>query len=197
MSHASHVGSAPASAIENGPQFAAIERAFTRIIGLNEARKPSDASRMLVHPLDRAAYAVLTRIGECDAIRLTELASTMAIDLSTASRQVRALEERGLVARACDPDDQRTRWLSLTDIGRTALADARSLRIEVLQRRLATWNSSDVTELARLLNQLIESFGAARNDERHPMTRRVCELQQVDDDHAQHDAEIAVNEMSK
>lgn len=156
-------------------EFAAIERAVTRIIGLAEARRPSGASSGLIHPLDRAAYSVLTRIGECTSIRLTELASTMGIDLSTASRQVRALEDRGLVARTCDPDDQRTRWLNLTDTGRSALEDARALRIEVLRSRLTTWNVADVADFARLLEQFITSFDPAPIEAQAVRDRRDCD----------------------
>jgi DNA-binding MarR family transcriptional regulator len=161
MSHSPRPASTPTSPTKNAKDFAAIERAVTRIIGLTESRKPAGAARALVHPLDRAAYALLTHIGESSSIRLTELASTMGIDLSTASRQVRALEDRGLVARACDPDDQRTRWLNLSDLGRDALEDSRAVRIEVLRTRLTTWSAPDVAELARLLEQFIESFDTA------------------------------------
>lgn len=140
-----------------------IERSVTCIVGLAEARRSSIDSRELRYPLDRAAYSVLYRIAEASSIRLTELAVTMAIDLSTASRQVRALEERGLVERTSDPDDQRTKWLDLTDAGVVALGEARALRIATLRSRLSSWPEHALTDLARLLAQFVDSVELGRS----------------------------------
>jgi predicted MarR family transcription regulator len=99
----------------------------------------------------------------------------MGIDLSTASRQVRALEDRGLVERSGDPDDQRTRWLNLTDTGHHALEDARALRIEVLRRRLTAWNPLEVAELARLLEMFIASFDESSPADQQRGTDKNCD----------------------
>jgi DNA-binding MarR family transcriptional regulator len=82
----------------------------------------------------------------------------MEIDLSTASRQVRSLEERGFVSRIEDPRDQRTAWLEVTEAGREVLGAARALRVERISSRLSSWHERDVEELARLLSKLVESF---------------------------------------
>ena len=144
-------------------ELGSIERSVTCIVGLAEARRSSTDSRELRYPLDRAAYSVLCRIEEASSIRLTELAVTMGIDLSTASRQVRALEERGLVARTGDPDDQRTKRLDLTEQGLAALDDARALRISTLRSRLSSWPEDDLTELARLLERFVDSVEMGRS----------------------------------
>lgn len=82
----------------------------------------------------------------------------MEIDLSTASRQVRGLEDRGFVARVEDPSDQRAARLELTEAGRAVLTAARALRVERIASRLASWKQRDVEELARLLSKLVASF---------------------------------------
>jgi DNA-binding MarR family transcriptional regulator len=135
-------------------EIASVEHALTRLVRLAEARRmPAGADR-----LDRAAYAVLARIEELPATRLTELAAVMDIDLSTASRQVRGLETRGYVTRLGDPDDQRAARLELTVAGRDALSSARTLRLERIASRLSNWEHSDIADLARLLGQLVASF---------------------------------------
>lgn len=146
-------------------ELESIERAVTCIVGLAETRRPSTASRELRYPLDRAAYSVLCRIAEASSIRLTELAVTMGIDLSTASRQVRALEERGFVARTGDPDDQRTKWLDLTELGMVALDEARAVRVSTLRTRLSSWAGGDLFALARLLERFVESVESGRTND--------------------------------
>ena len=131
---------------------------MTRLVRLAESRRRSAPSQSPSNRLDRAAYTLLTRLEECPAARLTELAAVMEIDLSTASRQVRSLEERGFVSRIEDPRDQRTAWLEVTDGGREALRAARALRVRRISTRLADWDARDLEELARLLAKLVTSL---------------------------------------
>jgi DNA-binding MarR family transcriptional regulator len=139
-------------------EIESVEQALTRLVRLAENRRRSAPSQSPSNRLDRAAYTLLTRLEECPAARLTELASVMEIDLSTASRQVRSLEERGFVSRIEDPRDQRTAWLEVTGAGREVLGAARALRVERISSRLSDWDERDVEELARLLSKLVASF---------------------------------------
>jgi DNA-binding MarR family transcriptional regulator len=139
-------------------EIESVEQALTRLVRLAESRRRSLPSESPSNRLDRAAYTLLTRLEECPATRLTELAALMEIDLSTASRQVRSLEERGFVSRIEDPRDQRTAWLEVTEAGREVLGAARALRVERISSRLSSWHERDVEELARLLSKLVESF---------------------------------------
>ena len=54
--------------------------------------------------VDRASYGVLARVGEHQPVRLSDLAHLLGVDVSTISRQVATLEQRGLLSRAADPD---------------------------------------------------------------------------------------------
>jgi DNA-binding MarR family transcriptional regulator len=140
------------------PEIELVEQALTRLVRLAESRRTSVPSQRAPNRLDRAAYTLLTRLEKCPATRLTELAALMEIDLSTASRQVRSLEERGYVSRVEDPRDQRTAWLQVTETGREALGAARALRVERISSRLSSWNEHDLEELARLLSKLVASL---------------------------------------
>jgi DNA-binding MarR family transcriptional regulator len=139
-------------------EIESVEQALTRLVRLADARRTSSPAQTPRNRLDRAAYALLTRLEECPATRLTELAALMEIDLSTASRQVRTLQDRGLISRLEDPRDQRTAWLELTEQGREMVLAARALRVERIASRLAKWQPRDVEELARLLSDLVSSF---------------------------------------
>jgi DNA-binding MarR family transcriptional regulator len=139
--------------------FSCIERS---LIGITRLAHPSrifgervDASGQL---LDLTAYSVLARIEQFGPIRLTDLAAAMEIDISTASRHVHGLEDRGLLLRNDDPDDLRARRLELTEAGGAILRRARTARLAAIRERLAVWSPTDVGELARLLEQLLESF---------------------------------------
>ncbi|HEY5272953.1 MAG TPA: MarR family winged helix-turn-helix transcriptional regulator [Acidimicrobiales bacterium] len=139
-------------------EFESVEQALTRLVRLSDARRTSSPAQTPRNRLDRAAYALLTRLEECPATRLTELAALMEIDLSTASRQVRSLQDRGLISRVEDPHDQRTARLELTEQGREMVVAARVLRVGRIASRLSKWQQRDIEELARLLSDLVSSF---------------------------------------
>jgi DNA-binding MarR family transcriptional regulator len=141
-----------------GSELAEVDRALTRLLRLTEARRSSPATSSAATRLDRSAYGLLSRLEELPATRLTELAAALEIDLSTASRQIRALEERGFVSRTDDPCDQRTGRLELTELGRTTLCTERAFRVERIAARLSTWQRQEVEDLARLLARLVDNF---------------------------------------
>jgi DNA-binding MarR family transcriptional regulator len=72
------------------------------------------------------------------------------------SRQLRALEDLGLVNREPDPADGRAFLMRLTAEGRERFNRVRRARRDSYLRQLAAWDRGDVAELARLLNLLNE-----------------------------------------
>lgn len=124
-------------------------------------------------PLEAASAVLLGRVEQLAPVRLTDVACSMGLDVSTVSRQVSALVARGWVVRDPDSQDHRAHVLSLTDEGRTTVASLRSTRTEVLRRLLPDWTSEDLrsltTQLARLNRDLaagsdrLELAGTARN----------------------------------
>ena len=107
---------APSRGVERDDrEFLSLERELTVLF--RRARANQGEMAREVHPdLESAAYGLLVRLEECGRQRATELAAYIGVGKATMSRQLRALEELGLVAREPDP--------------------------------------AEVTELARLLNQL-------------------------------------------
>ena len=93
--------------------------------------------------------------------RVSELAEHLHLDLSTVSRQVTQLRQRGLVRTCPDPADGRSQQLTLTDDGRDELRRTRRALVAELLQRLSSWDDADVEALAHLLQRLSRGDGAA------------------------------------
>jgi DNA-binding MarR family transcriptional regulator len=109
--------------------------------------------------VDRAGLAVLAGLEHAGEPRLSELASRLALDPSTVSRQVRALEDAGLVDRRSDPFDGRASRFAVTPRGSAALEDVRAQRRALLKRALGGWSAGDRDTLSALLGRLAEDLG--------------------------------------
>ncbi|MGW0824571.1 MarR family winged helix-turn-helix transcriptional regulator [Streptomyces sp. NPDC002845] len=142
---------APGSGLDQ--PFLALERELTVL--LRRARAKSGEMARAVHPdLESAAYGLLARLEESGRQRATDLAAYIGVGKATMSRQLRALEELGLVAREPDPADGRAWLVHLTEEGRERFRTVRDARRERYVRQLAGWDRAEVAELARLLHQL-------------------------------------------
>lgn len=142
----------PGNALEQ-PGLLALERELTVL--LRRARANQVGMAREVHPdLEPSAYGLLVRLDECGKQRATELAAYIGIGKATMSRQLRALEELGLVAREPDPADGRAWLVALTGEGRERVSRVRAARRARYAGRLADWDPAEVAELARLLHQL-------------------------------------------
>ncbi len=119
---------------------------FTRLITAWKQRAKHEPGAA-----DRVLLARLVVGGER---RATDLAADAFLDLSTVSRQVRSLIERGLVARHPDPEDRRGSLLSATEAGRAAFEQYRRQRDADLARLLTAWPPEDRAQLIRLMSRL-------------------------------------------
>ncbi len=113
-------------------------------------RARASAGRM--HPeLSLVSYTLLGHLEERDGCRATDLAAHYALDKSTVSRQVTALERAALVERRLDPEDHRVQVLHLTETGRQILAQVTVSRRATFQERLANWPEEDLARFADYL----------------------------------------------
>ncbi|WP_225834867.1 MarR family transcriptional regulator [Streptomyces sp. NK08204] len=134
-------------------EFLALERELTVL--LRRARASQGEMAREVHPdLESSAYGLLVRLDEQGGRRATELAAYIGVGKATMSRQLRALEDLGLITREPDPADGRAWLVTLTDEGRRRVGRVREARRARYVRQLAHWDRHEVAELARLLNEL-------------------------------------------
>ena len=108
------------------------------------------AARTLARRFDRAfaplgltngQFSLMMALNAPQAPTVGRLADFLAMDRTTVTAALKALEPRGLVVVAPDKDDKRVRRLSLTAAGRTLIADAADIwRAEhtALEKELST-----------------------------------------------------------
>ncbi|MFI0236054.1 MarR family winged helix-turn-helix transcriptional regulator [Streptomyces sp. NPDC016845] len=118
-------------------------------------RARATAARM--HPeLSLVSFTLLSHLDERGGCRATDLAAHYALDKSTVSRQVAALERAGLVMRRVDPDDHRVQVLLPTPAGAEILAQVTVSRRKMFGERLADWSEQDLTRFAAYLTHYNE-----------------------------------------
>src|SRR3954447_14876024 len=108
--------------------------------------------------VDRAAYVTLARLTDLGTARMSDLASLLALDLSTVSRQVRTLEDAELVARTTDPDDRRASVLTPTETGRALVTQMKAAFSRLINAGLADWSERDRRTLHQLLIRLADDL---------------------------------------
>jgi DNA-binding MarR family transcriptional regulator len=86
--------------------------------------------------------------------RLSVLAEHLELDASTVSRHAKHLEDRGMVQRACDPDDGRASRVALSEQGRRCLADGAARRRALIAEAMKDWSPADREQLQVLLTRL-------------------------------------------
>jgi DNA-binding MarR family transcriptional regulator len=134
-----------------------LEKAF-RLLG---TRIFASSMRELrtVHPgLDRAGVTLLGALDAAADARPSDIAVTVGLDLSTVSRQIRQLEQLGLLSRRPDGADRRASRLRLTARGRDSLAMVRARRAEMLGEVFGDWPDAERHEFLRLLNRLLDGL---------------------------------------
>jgi DNA-binding MarR family transcriptional regulator len=142
-------------------QLAAIERGFSTL--LRWGNLPRIRERFIAAggvALDAGSYSILRRLDERGAMRLSELAQLVGLDLSTASRQVQHLQGTALVERVAVEEDRRASLLSLTDEGRGVLARSRVARRAVITELISGWSPAEREKLAWMLNRLADELVA-------------------------------------
>lgn len=110
---------------------------------------------------DPAAVGVLHTLACHGPMRVSGLADSLAIDISTTSRHVSGLESDGFLTRESDPADRRASLVTLTPAGSDFLVQALEQRAGVLQAATGGWSADDIDALIRLLNRLADDLTEA------------------------------------
>jgi DNA-binding MarR family transcriptional regulator len=97
-------------------------------------------------------FRILKRL-DAGPLSMKELAAAATIDAPAATVAVTELEERGLVDRRIDPDNRRTKVVSMTEAGRKMLEAARAVQ-DPAPAIFSALTDDDVATLARILEKL-------------------------------------------
>ncbi len=156
----SAAAAAPDPDLERIHEFASLVIASTR-----SSRQRERLQRALGLGVSETNLGALRMIERHGPIAVTEIARRLEVDQSNASRQVRALEEQGLVTRTVDPDDRRVARLAVTAAGRKLLARVRAVALNDYAVALEDWSARDRAQLADLLDRFRLALLAAETDE--------------------------------
>lgn len=108
--------------------------------------------------LDRAAYLLLHQISSHGSAGVKALAEEFQLDMSTISRQMAALEQKGYVYRIPDPQDRRAYAMQLTELGIAELALNKEARLAYLANHLQDWTLEEQQKFGQLLNKFNNSM---------------------------------------
>jgi DNA-binding MarR family transcriptional regulator len=93
--------------------------------------------------------------------RVTELATRTGMVTTLVSREIRGLDQAGLVRRTADGSDGRAVVVVLTPSGRAAYERLRRTSVEAAGEALAHWRADELVDLARVLGRVADDFAAA------------------------------------
>lgn len=108
-----------------------------------------------VHPeLQVMGYLILSTLDLCGPTHAGVLAERLDIDKGLLSRQIKLLEELGLLERESDPTDKRAVFVSASPAAAKSVNKVRSADRSVLHEQLRDWAIEDLEKLAELLGRV-------------------------------------------
>jgi DNA-binding MarR family transcriptional regulator len=146
-------GQAPAQQAADQPTADDVSALTGALRGLMIQAK--NRHRAIEKSSDHGRTAMLFILSKNGPMRASSLAKEAALDLSTISRHLRALEEEGYIAKTADPDDKRAFQVGLTERGHDFVRQYWRDRVATLRNALAAWTADDVRALTKLLDRFV------------------------------------------
>lgn len=115
-------------------------------------------------------FAMLSELAQADSIDQVTLAARVAVDVATLGQVARRLEERKLIERQNDSQDQRRKLLAVTARGRQTLEQLNTAVTNAQTRIMAPLTAREQVTFSRLLQKLVhhnneQSRAPMRRDE--------------------------------
>jgi DNA-binding MarR family transcriptional regulator len=146
--------------VARGSDVGAVERSLEQLFRLTVNRRMHQRQTEVVGvDVTRAGYAILRCLDDGGELSQGELARLCSMDPGAASRQVRQLEDAGLVERA-GADDGRVVVLRATARGRDVYRRIVAVRTGHMTEVLSGWSATDRAALARLVDRLVDDLKA-------------------------------------
>ncbi len=142
-----------------GAELDPVERAIERLLRLYASRKVHARRAAAAGvAISQPGFSLLRRLQEEGALSIGELARLTQMDPAAAGRQIRLLEDEGLVMRTKDSEDGRVIVVCVTPNG----AEVRRRMGAVGERHMtdvfADWSPADRQQLAVLLPRFVEGL---------------------------------------
>lgn len=148
----------PSGTTPADPTAEAVAQQLASVVGRLLRRLRSSSSESLLTPTQRS---VLARLEDGGLTTTADLARAEFVRPQSMRLTLGALEEQGLIARAPDPADGRKSVVSVTDTGRTTLAEVRAAKrnwlAEAVAAELDGAERRTVAEAATLIERLVGS----------------------------------------
>lgn len=108
--------------------------------------------------LDRSGYLLLRRLSALGPAGVKVLADEFDLDISTVSRQARALEDKKYVKKVPDSQDGRSYFYQITESGHAELTANQMSRLDSITNLLSDWTDDDRENLGYLLKKFNHSL---------------------------------------
>lgn len=108
--------------------------------------------------LDRSGYILLSKLEESEPVAINAIADELRLNVSTASRQIAALEAKRFVRRSPDQRNGRTSLIEITPRGREVFGNVRKARIAAYSEILGNWPEAELSRLEETLEKLNHSL---------------------------------------
>ncbi|GAA3817683.1 MarR family winged helix-turn-helix transcriptional regulator [Cellulomonas soli] len=106
----------------------------------------------------RATVSLVRLLDGCGEAPLGQLAGSLRVDLSVASRQVSQAVQDGHVERSIGPDDRRIRTVRLTPAGQDLAARLHQESADRAAVTFADWTDDELTAAATTLRRLADAL---------------------------------------
>lgn len=113
--------------------------------------------------VDPSTFPLVKQLMSSGGMRVSDLAARVELDASTVSRQIKQLEDKGIIERTPDPADGRASLVQLSPSGCTAMQATFRRRFERIQAALAPWEEQDRVQLQVLLTRLATDLREAND----------------------------------
>lgn len=150
----------PVAIAKRCPSIRALEYELAFLVRRLEAMR-----RRYDYGLERAHYLLLLLLEEKDCQSVGRLAQAVNLDASTVTRQIRAMQQAGLVEKQPNPEDRRGGFMRITPAGREAMECTRWRRLERVGRGFRDWDDSERAEFARLMARFSRELSESLNEQ--------------------------------
>jgi DNA-binding MarR family transcriptional regulator len=144
----------------------AVDRSVDEVrVGLDRLQRMLGSRRIHARLLDVAgveltqqSVQVLRAIADGERRPVADVARQARMDVGAVSRQLRTLEQQGLVTREASPDHGSIVLVAATPEGRAAVARVDAVRRRHFAEALAGWPPDDCALLGRLMVKLVDDL---------------------------------------